>query len=219
MEHRIEGIAEVGVQSRRRRSQLRYHAIRKRIIEWTDHHRVSLAAAGDGRIRAVEGNRVRILIPVRGVPGSVGREAVAIEPRATHHVRARSVVETPAAPHHQAMDRLPGKSEPGSKIREIRSERSPMPTPDVDLGARVGDAAYRVRCLRIEIFQAVMPLRLAAENVPPQPLRNFEALHRTICILDEGRIVRIGFRGKKIFREIGITVRLTARRRSHADQQ
>ena len=116
---------------------------------------------------------------------------------------ARSIVEAGAAANHQVLA-LAAMQKPrrGAKsfILVVNGERLPLlanTSPPVKVPPEITHGTRCTHGSRIEVFQAVMALRLAAEDVPAKPGGDGEILADMVGVLDEGRIIWTGLRGRR----------------------
>src|SRR5208282_5788502 len=94
--------------------------------------------------------------------------------------------------HNEMNDRLPGQSQPRSKVVQIRCKRGPIAAVDVDFRSGVRDAVEGVADSGVEIFLAVETLVPSAENVPTQARGDRQSLGCVVRILEKGSVVRVG---------------------------
>ena len=98
----------------------------------------------------------------------------------------------------------------GPKLAEVGIERRAVAAVDVDFSAGVGDAVDAVCGLRIEVFEAIVALGAAAEDVPAQAGGDGEGLAGAPGVLDEAGVVGVGLGVKEVLGEVGIVVGFVA---------
>ena len=210
VQHRGQGNAQVIGQAGGRRGEGGHQAagegIGERVGAGEDVGGADAAIAGG---IAVE-DGVAVTVGAGGVPGGVGGEAVAVERGASGHLRAGAVIHAGAAAEEEIGINLPACPQARAEVGEVGGERRTAAAVHVLFGAGVGNAVGGTLCRGVEVFQAVVALGAAGEDVPAETGGDAEGAGGTPGVLDKAGVVGVGLGLEQILGEVGVVVGLVA---------